>query len=74
MAVPSQAERNAVLDELADAVKQWRDKRVLRLENQVDLAQKILKGRGGAQRLQNETTKQASALLVDEIEEFLTGT
>lgn len=73
MAVASQAERNARLDELAAAVKQWRDKRVLRLEDQVALGRKILRGRRGAQGLQNETTKQASALLVDEIEDFLTG-
>jgi|RifCSP16_2_1023846.scaffolds.fasta_scaffold00001_13 hypothetical protein len=65
--------RDEVLDELEVATKQWRDKHRRRLEDQVKLAQNILKGRNGPQRLQDETTKQASALLVDEIEAFLTG-
>jgi hypothetical protein len=73
MAVASQADRNAVLDELATAVKQWRDNRRRQLEDQVSLSKTILKGRTGSQRLQNETVTQCSSLVIDEIEEFLTG-
>jgi len=69
----STAERNARLDVLVEAVQDWRTKRTKELETQRDLAKKILKGRAGSQGLKNETTKKAIELLVDEIDEFLTG-
>ena len=73
MSVASKTERNQVLDELVTATEQWRDHRKRRLTEQVDLAKRILKGRTGSQRLQNEMVQQASSLLVDEVEAFLTG-
>lgn len=66
-------DRDQVLDELAEATKEWHTKRRQRLEGQVTLAKNILRGRNGSQRLQNVTVQQASALVVDEIEAFLTG-
>ena len=73
MTVASKSQRDAKLDDLEVAVKEWRDRKKERLETQVTLAKRVLLGRTGAERLNNETVVQATDLLVDEIEEFLTG-
>jgi len=73
MTVASKSQRDAKLDDLETAVKEWRDKKKKRLEEQVTLAKRVLLGRTDAERLNNETVVQATDLLVDEIEEFLTG-
>lgn len=69
----TQAERNARLDELAAATKAWASKRRTYLKNQVAFAKGLLKGRTGAERLNNTSVKRATDLLVDEIDQFLTG-
>jgi len=73
MAVASKEKRDGRLDDLEKAVKEWRDRRKEYLENQAELAKRVLRGRTGSQRLNNETVEQANDLVVTEIEEFLTG-
>lgn len=73
MAVPSESNRNARLDQLSAAVTAWADQRQRYLENQVAFARKVLRGRTGAERLNGTTSAQAQSLVVDEIDQFLTG-
>ncbi len=71
--MPSKAERDARLDMLASAVRDWSKKRQEYLSNQLSFAKRVLKGRTGAERLNNASVEMASTLLVDEISKFLTG-
>lgn len=71
--VASKEERDARLDELETATKAWAAKRKEYLENQVAVGKKMLKGRTGMERLNNESVQTASGLLVDEINQFLSG-
>ena len=69
----SQEERNARLDKLKTAVNAWADKEEERLNAEAALLKKILKGRTGSERLNNTSVESASDLLVDELDQFLTG-
>ena len=69
----TQAERNARLDELATATTEWATKRRAALQKQADFGKKLLKGRTGAERLNNSSVTTASALVVDAIGQFLSG-
>ena len=69
----STAERNARLDKLESAVDAWADKKKKRLTAESTLLKKVLKGRTGAERLNDASTEAASGLLVDELSQFLTG-
>jgi hypothetical protein len=71
--VASKEERDARLDELATATTEWATKRRNQLQAQVAFSKALLKGRTGAERLNNKSVETASNLLVDEIEQFLTG-
>lgn len=73
MTVASKTDRDSRLDDLKEAVTNWRTKKRRQLEDQLELAERVLKGRKGSQGLNNTSVQQASSLLVDEIEEFLTG-
>lgn len=73
MAVPSKEERNRRLDQLSGAVKSWAKRRRRQINDQVGFSKRLLRGRTGADRLNNTTVQQASDLLVDEIDQFLTG-
>jgi hypothetical protein len=69
----TQEERNARLDKLKSAVGAWADKEEQRLTRESALLKKILKGRTGSERLNNASVESASDLLVDELDQFLTG-
>lgn len=69
----TQEERNARLDQLNDAVEAWARKKKERLEKEALLLKRVLKGRTGAERLNNASVEAASALQVDELSQFLTG-
>lgn len=69
----TQEERNARLDALGSAVTAWATQRRQRLENESASLKKLLKGRTGSERLNNTTVTTATDLLVDEIDQFLTG-
>ena len=65
--------RDARLGELEKAVTDWATARRKYLNGQLTFGKAVLKGRTGAERLNNVTVSSASDLLVDEIESFLTG-
>ncbi len=67
------AERNARLDALASATQAWADARTKELQNRVDTAKAILRGRTGSERLAQATVSAASDLVVTEIDDFLVG-
>jgi hypothetical protein len=67
----SKEERDARLDALNAATKTYAEKNRQRLNNQVAFAKRVLKGRTGSERLNNESVTQASALVVNEIDQFL---
>jgi hypothetical protein len=69
----SKEERDARLDALAEATKTWAVKKKADLTAQVTLCKKILKGRTGSDRLANASVTSVSSLVVDQINDFLTG-
>lgn len=68
----TKAERDRRLDELVQTTKQWSEKRQKELNDRVASLKRILEGRGEGQLL-NAQQEAASALVVDEINQFLTG-
>lgn len=68
------AERNARLDALAEAAKAWATSKTRELDNRVETAKAILKGRTGSERLAQATVSAASGLVVTEIDDFLVAT
>lgn len=70
---PSKEDRDKRLDELADAVGAWAERRRKELNDQLGFCKRLLRGRTGAAGLANTVTQQATVLLVDEIDQFLTG-
>lgn len=73
MAIVDKAARDQRLDELATAVTEWAKKKRKRLQDQVVFSKALLKGRTGAERLNNAVVTSATILLVDELNDFLTG-
>ena len=69
----SKEDRNARLDALGTAIQAWAKKRREVLNNQVAFSKRILKGRTGAERLNNAMVETANDLVVDQINQFLTG-
>jgi hypothetical protein len=67
------AERNARLDALEQAVKQYAKKQRKTLNSRVDVCKRILRGRTGSDRLAQAAVQQSSALVVNTINDFLTG-
>lgn len=66
-------ERNARLDALKTAVEQWAEQQKERLNAQVALGKRILKGRTGSERLAQASVQSVSDLTVNKINDFLTG-
>jgi hypothetical protein len=66
-------ERNARLDALGTAISQWAAQRRDYLQKQVAFSKRLLKGRTGSERLNQASVESATALTVDQINEFLTG-
>lgn len=73
MAIPDKEARDARLDELATATTEWATKKRKQLKEQVAFSKALLKGRTGAERLNNAVVTSATDLLVDELNDFLTG-
>lgn len=67
------AERNARLDQLEQAVKQYAAVQRKQLTKRVDACKRILRGRTGSERLAQAAVQQSTGLVVNEINEFLTG-
>ncbi len=66
-------ERNARLDALKSATQDWATQQKKRLNDQVSLSKRILKGRTGSERLAQASVQSVSELAVDQINDFLTG-
>ncbi len=73
MADKTTEERDARLDVLSTAVEQWAENQKQRLNAQVALGKRILKGRTGSERLAQASVQSVSDLAVDQINDFLTG-
>lgn len=67
----STAARNARLDALEKATKEWAAATKKRYQDQVTISKGILRGRTGSDRLTEAGVKATSALLVQEIDDFL---
>lgn len=70
---PTKAARDARIDALVTATKDWAKNRRAELQARVDSSKRILKGRTGAERLAAHTINTAKELVVDEIDQFLVG-
>lgn len=66
-------DRNARLDSLKAAIIAWSDKRTKQLNDEVTFSKRVLQGRTGSERLANAPVQAASDLVVEEIDDFLTG-
>ena len=66
-------DRNKRLDLLKKAVDKWAKEETKRLEDEATFLESILKGRTGAGRLTKQNVADAQKLVVDEIDQFLTG-
>lgn len=66
-------DRNARLDALGTAIKEWATARRKYLNGQVSFSKRLLKGRTGSERLNQASIESATALTVDQINDFLTG-
>lgn len=64
--------RDARLDKLITATKDWAGKQRKVFNDRVASSKKILKGRTGQERLAQSSVQAASGLVVDEISSFLT--
>lgn len=73
MSLVDKEARDARLDELATATTEWAAKKRKRLTDQVAFSKALLRGRTGAERLNNAVVTSATDLLVDELNDFLTG-
>lgn len=67
------AERNARLDALVDATKQYAAAQRKELNNRVDVCKRILQGRTGSERLAQASVQQSVTLVVNQLNDFLTG-
>lgn len=64
-------DRNARLDALTAAVQQWADQQQANITQRVTTAKAILQGRTGSERLAQAPVQAASALVVNQIDDFL---
>jgi hypothetical protein len=67
----TKAERDARLDALKSSTQEWATKERERLQNQAAFGKRLLQGRTGSERLNDESVDSATDLLVDEIDQFL---
>ena len=73
MSTPSRSARDSRLDELSSAVSLWATRRKKVLNDQTAFCKRLLNGRLGASRVSGSLNSTADNLLVDEIDQFLTG-
>lgn len=68
---PTKADRDANLDALKSAVKEWGDKEKKRLENEVKFVRAVLKGRTGSEKAGTQNLNTLQKILKTEIEAFI---
>ena len=66
-------EREARLVALEKATKEWALNSRQNLQKRVDLAKAILRGRTGSDRLSRSASSAVADLVVEKLDEFLTG-
>ena len=66
--------RNALLDQLKNALEDWHTQTIQKIDDEVDFAKSVLRGRTGSERLQRSNTSEAQILVIDDITSFLAGT
>jgi hypothetical protein len=69
----SKADRDARLDALDAAVREWGAKEKARLEDEVTFLKSVLKSRSGAGKLAGKNVEDAEFYLIDKISRFLEG-
>jgi hypothetical protein len=65
--------RNALLDELKEAVDDWAEAEEEKVNKEIDFMKSVLRGRTGSERLSRSNTEEARVLVLDDIDSFLTG-
>lgn len=68
---PTAADRDANLDQLKDAVKNWSKKEQDRLEHEVKFMRTVLKGRTGSEKAGTENLNTLQEILKLEVEDFI---
>ncbi len=66
-------ERNARLDSLAQATREYAAQQRKQLKKRVDVSKRILQGRTGSERLAQASVQESASLVTAEIDDFLTG-
>lgn len=65
--------RDALLDELKQAVDDWAEAEEEKVTKEIDFMKSVLRGRTGSERLSRSNTEEARILVIDDIDSFLTG-
>lgn len=65
--------RDALLDELKEAVDDWAEAEEEKVTKEIDFMKSVLRGRTGSERLSRSNTEEARILVIDDISSFLTG-
>jgi hypothetical protein len=68
---PTKAKRDANLDTLKSAVKEWGAKEKTRLENEVKFMRAVLKGRTGSEKAGTKNLDTLQEILKLEVEDFI---
>lgn len=66
--------RNQILDELKQALDDWHEQEIKRIDDEVTFVKSVLRGRTGSERLVRSNTEEARILVIDDITTFLAGT
>jgi orotate phosphoribosyltransferase len=70
---PAVTERNALLDQLTDALEDWYEKETKAIQDEADFVRNVVKGRQGAMKLSKGNVEKAKVLVIDDITSFLVG-
>jgi hypothetical protein len=65
--------RNRILDDLQTALDEWAEKEEEKIQDEIDFMKSVLRGRTGSERLARSNTQEATILVIDSIQSFLTG-
>lgn len=65
--------RNALLDELKEALDEWAEAEEEKIDKEGDFMRSVLRGRTGSERLARSNTEEARILAINDISSFLSG-
>lgn len=65
--------RDELLDDLLDAVEEYYDAEVSRIDDEVTFLKSVMRGRTGSERLNRSNSARAQVLSINDIESFLAG-